>query len=166
MSINEIEAQRVLKIGLVSDSTLSYRYPDSSNFLTSIFFGDTSGLSYYNSQSPDSLIIDKKHDLLKYRKYDGGFVECKITEKREPVEFGLTMQVFDLKYRSGMIGRLVILEMSELEKMILMEWNYNGFNYGFISQMTRNSALKLDPLLGHHRRNWIKKIRKSKVQSI
>ncbi len=163
VSVGEIEAQKVIKMGLGSDSSASFRYPDTSNFLSKILFGDTAGLIFYDSDSPDSIVIDKKHGVVKYRRYDGEMVDCRITKVREPFEFGLTLQVYDLKYRSGMEGRLVILEMTEMEKMILMEWNYNGFNNGYIVQVKQQSAMKMDPLLTHRKRHWFTKVAKSIV---
>ena len=157
----EIQAQRIMKMGLMADSSASFKYPDSSNFMAKIFFGDTSNLSYFNSDSPDSIVIDKKKKVVKYQRYDGEMVECRITNIREPIEFGLTFQVYELRFRSGMDGRLVLLDLSELEKMVIMEWDYNGYNTGFVAPLDTASAKRLKPLMHPQKSNFLNRIVKN-----
>ena len=157
----ELQAQRIMKMGLLADSSASFKYPDSSNFIAKLFFGDTSDLTYFNSDSPDSIVIDKKNKVVKYQRFDGEMVECRITNVREPIEFGLTFQVYELRFRSGMDGRLVIMDLSELEKMVIMEWNYNGYNTGFVAQLNTSSAKSLKPLMQPKKSNFLNRIVKN-----
>jgi hypothetical protein len=129
--------------------------------MAKIFFGDTSNLSYFNSDSPDSIVIDKKKKVVKYQRYDGEMVECRITNIREPIEFGLTFQVYELRFRSGMDGRLVVLDLSELEKMVIMEWDYDGYNTGFVASLNNASAKSLKPLMQPKKSNFLNRIVKN-----
>ena len=157
----ELQAQRIMKMGLMADSSASFKYPDSSNFMAKIFFGDTSNMMHFNSDSPDSIVIDKKKKVVKYQRYDGEMVECRITNIREPIEFGLTFQVYELRFRSGMDGRLVVLDLSELEKMVIMEWDYNGYNTGFVAPLDTASAKGIKPLMNPKKSNFLNRIVKN-----
>ena len=157
----ELQAQQIMKMGLVADSSASFKYPDSSNFMAKLFFGDTSNLTYFNSDSPDSIVIDKKKKVVKYQRFDGEMVECRITNIREPIEFGLTFQVYELRFRSGMDGRLVLLDLSELEKMVIMEWDYNGYYTGFVAPLNTASAKSLKPLMQPKKSNFLNRIVKN-----
>ena len=157
----EIHAQRIMKMGLMADSSASFKYPDSSNFLAKLFFGDTSNLTYFNLVSPDSIVINKRKKILKYQRFDGEMVECRITNVREPIEFGSIFQVYELQFRSGMNGHLVLMDMSELEKMVIIEWNYNGYNSGFVAQLNTASAKRLKPLMQPKKSNFLNRIVKN-----
>ena len=157
----EIQAQRIMKMGLMADSSASFKYPDSSNFMAKIFFGDTSNIVYFDSDSPDSIVIDKKKKVVKYQRYDGEMVECRITNVREPIEFGLTFQVYELRFRSGMDGRLVMMDLSALEKMVIMEWDYDGYNTGFVASLNNASAKSLKPLIHPQKSNFLNRIVKN-----
>lgn len=157
----EIHAQRIMKMGLIADSSASFKYPDSSNFLAKLFFGDTSNLTYLNLVSPDSIVIDKKKKVVKYQRFDGEMVECRIVNVLEPVEFGLTFQIYELLFRSGMYGRLVMMDLSELEKMVIMEWNYNGYNTGFVAQLNTASAKSLKPMMHPKKSDFLNRIVKN-----
>jgi hypothetical protein len=106
-------------------------------------------------------VIDKKNKVVKYQRFDGEMVECRITNVREPIEFGLTFQVYELRFRSGMDGRLVMMDLSELEKMVIMEWNYNGYNTGFVAQLNTASAKSLKPLMQPKKSNFLNRIVKN-----
>lgn len=157
----ELKAQRIMKMGLMADSSASFKYPDSSNFMAKLFFGDTSNLMFFTTDPPDSIVIDKRKKILKYQRFDGEMVECIITNVREPIEFGLTFQVYELRFRSGMDGRLVLMDLSELEKMVIMEWNYNGYNAGFVAQLNTASAKNLKPLIHPKKSNFLNRIVKN-----
>ena len=79
----------------------------------------------------------------------------------EPIEFGLTFQVYELRFRSGMDGRLVVLDLSELEKMVIMEWDYNGYNTGFVAPLNTASAKSLKPLMHLQKSNFLNRIVKN-----
>lgn len=120
-------------------------------------------MMHFNSDSPDSIVIDKKKKVVKYQRFDGEMVECRITNVREPIEFGLTFQVYELRFRSGMDGRLVLLDLSELEKMVIMEWDYNGYNNGFVAPLNTASAKSLKPLMQPKKSNFLNRIVKTDV---
>lgn len=157
----EIRAQRIMKMGLKADSSASFKYPDSSNFLAKLFYGDTSNLTYLNLVSPDSIVIDKKKKVVKYQRFDGEMVECRIANVLEPVEFGLTFQIYELRFRSGMDGRLIMLDLSESEKMVIIEWAYNDYNIGFVAQLNSASAKSLKPLMHPKKSDFLNRIVKN-----
>lgn len=157
----ELKAQRIMKMGLMADSSASFKYPDSSNFMAKLFFGDTSNLMFFTTDPPDSIVIDKRKKIVKYQRFDGEMVECRIANVREPIEFGSVFQVYELQFRSGMDGHLVVMEMSELEKMVIMEWNYNGYNSGFVAQLNTSSAKSLKPLIHHKKLKLLNRIVKN-----
>jgi hypothetical protein len=54
-----------------------------------------------------------------------------------------------------------MMDLSELEKMVIMEWNYNGYNTGFVAQLNTASAKSLKPLMQPKKLNYLNRIVKN-----
>lgn len=152
---SETRAQRILKLGLLANSYNSIKCPDSSSILAKLILGDTANIVYFNTISPDSIVVDKKKKIVRYRRFDGEMIYCNITNVQDPMEFGLIFQVYELKFRSGVDGRLTILELTQNDKMVIMEWVCNGYCSGFISQINEESAVNMDPLINKRKQRFL-----------
>ncbi len=155
---SETKAQRILELGLLANSYNSIKCPDSSSILAKLILGDTDNIVYFNTISPDSIVVDKKKKIVRYRRFDGEMIDCSITNIQDPMEFGLIFQVYELKFRSGVDGKLTILELTQYDKMVIMEWVCNGYCSGFISQIKEESAVNIDSLINKHKQRFLNRI--------
>lgn len=132
-----------MKFAVYPDSCVGFKYPDTSNYFATLFFGDTVGLEYNNYKHPDSFVLDVRHKNLSYKTLDGDMKTAKITKVNKPITFGVTFQVFELSFLSGLTGRVIVFEIEKSEKLVLLEWNQNHSNVGFLGQIKSSSAVEM-----------------------